>query len=74
MSTLVKLYKLAYTLDKKGMYDEAAEIEKVMKSLSERVGLTDEDMVALADHFDQEGDIALASYFDELLKESKKKE
>ena len=71
---LKRLYKLAYELDKKGMYDEAKQIEEVMKSLSERVGLTDEDMVALADHFDKEGDFALASYFDELLKESKKKE
>jgi hypothetical protein len=70
---LAKLYKLAYKLDKMALYDEAKEIEKVMKTLSERVGLTAEDMVSLADHFDQSGDIALADKFDEMVKQATKK-
>ncbi len=73
MSVIAKLYKLAYVLDKKGLYNEAVEIEKVMQSLSERVGLTEEDMVSLADHFDEAGDTVLANHFDELLKKAKKK-
>ena len=70
---LAKLYKLAYNLDRNGHYGEAAEIEEVMKSMAERVGLSAEDMVALADHFDQIGDIATADMFDKMIKESKKK-
>lgn len=72
-SMLTKLYKLAYRLDKLALYDEAKEIEKVMKILSERVGLSTEDMVSLADHFDKAGDTALADHFDEMVKEAKKK-
>jgi len=70
---LVKLYKLAYSLDKKALYDESKKIEEVMKTLSERVGLTTDDMIALADHFDQLGDTALASRFDDMLKEAARK-
>ncbi len=70
---LSKLYKLAYRLDKLALYDEAKEIEAVMKTLSERVGLSEEDMVSLADHFDKEGDISLADRFDEMVREAKKK-
>lgn len=70
---LAKLYKLAYRLDKLALYDEAKEIEAVMKTLSERVGLTAEDMVSLADHFDNNGDTVLADRFDEMAKEALKK-
>lgn len=70
---LAKLYKLAYSLDKKALYDEAKEIESVMKILSERVGLSKEDMVSLADHFDKLGDTALASHFDDMLKAASRK-
>ena len=67
---LAKLYKLAYKLDKRALYDEAKEIEAVMKTLSERVGLTPDEMISLADHFDQEGETALANKFDEMVKEA----
>lgn len=70
---LTKLFKLAYKLDKKGLYDEAKEIEEVMKTLAKRTGLTTEDLVSLADHFDGIGDTALADRFDELAKEAAKK-
>lgn len=67
---LAKLYKLAYRLDKIALYDEAKEIEEVMKALSERVGLTIDDMISLADYFDQSGDVTLADRFDAMAKES----
>lgn len=73
MNPLARLYKVAYTLDRKGMYNEAQEIERVMESLAKRVGLQLEDMVALADHFDQTGDAALADKFDEMVKVAKAK-
>lgn len=68
MRPLPRLYKLAYHLDKSGLYNEARKIEEVMEQMAERVGLTGEDIVSLADHFDSIGDTALANYFDELLK------
>lgn len=74
MGPLAKLYKLAYTLDKKGAYDEAKEIEKAMESLAKRVGLSPNDMVALADYFDNEGDTVLAAMFDDMLAKVAKKQ
>lgn len=73
MNPLVALYKVAYTLDTKGMYNEAKEIEKVMESMAKRVGINPDDMIALADYFDQLGETALANRFDELVKEAAKK-
>jgi len=67
---LVKLYKMAYHLDLQGKYDGAQAIEDAMVTLSERVGLTTQDMVSLADYFDEIGDEVLASSFDEMLKSS----
>lgn len=67
---LANLYKVAYHLELRGRYDEAREIENVMRSLADRVGLQPEDMVALADHFDSIGDTALANHFDEMLKQA----
>lgn len=71
-SMLAQLYKFAYDLDHKGLYQEAKEIEEVMQALSQRVGLGREDMIALADHFDEIGDPDLADYFDELAKQTTK--
>lgn len=70
---LVKLYKLAYKLDKRGHYDEAKAIEEVMKTMSQRVGLNVQDMVSLADYFDEQGDTVLADRFDAMAKEAAKK-
>lgn len=70
---LTKLYKLAYKLDKKGHYDEAAKIEEVMRIMSQRVGLNVQDMVSLADYFDNEGEKALADRFDAMAKQAVKK-
>lgn len=67
---LVELYKLAYDLDRKGLHSEAEEIEEVMKLMAQRVGLKVEDMVSLANHFDDLGDIALADRFDTMAKEA----
>ncbi len=71
---LVELYKLAYDLDRKGLYDEAAEIEEVMKLMANRVGLEIKDMVALANHFDELGNGELADTFDNMAKEAAKKD
>ena len=73
MHPLARLYKLAYILDQKRAYDEAREIEKVMQAMAKRMGLKLEDMIALADHFDQVGDVALANKFDHMIKEAAKK-
>lgn len=70
---LVKLFKLAYTLDRKGYYNEASEIEEVMKTLSQRVGLDVKDMVSLADYCDDQGDTPLADRFDSMAKAAAKK-
>jgi len=73
MNAVAKLYKLAYVLDKKSMFDEAREIERVMEAMAQRMGIKLEDMVALADHFDQVGETVLADKFDQMAKEAKKK-
>jgi len=69
---LAELIKVAYSLDRKGEYDLANEVDEVIKELAQRAGLSQEDMVALADHFDGEGETKLADRFDALLKQSKK--
>jgi len=73
MNAVAKLYKLAYVLDKKSMFDEAREIERVMEAMAQRMGIKLEDMVALAGHFDQVGETVLADKFDQMAKEAKKK-
>ena len=70
---LVQLYKLAYDLDREGLHSEAEEIEEVMKLMAKRVGLNVEDMVSLANYFDEVGDVELADTFDEMAKEAKDK-
>jgi len=67
---LVQLYKLAYDLDRKGLHSEAEEIEEVMKLMAKRVGLNVEDMVSLANYFDEVGDSDLADKFDGMAKEA----
>ena len=64
MSALAGLYKMAYVLDKEGLYAEANEIDEAMKVMSQRAGLSLKDMVSLADYFDECGETALASQFD----------
>jgi DNA-binding ferritin-like protein len=64
-----RLFKLAYHLDLQGLYSEADEITKVMQSMSERVGLSGEDMVALADYFDAERYYKVADRFDKMARE-----
>ena len=71
-SAVVSLYKVAYELDQKGLYSEADEIDKVLKSLIQRVGLNTEDMVSIADYLDQQGDTDLADEFDAKARESLK--
>lgn len=68
-NVVVRLFKLAYHLDLQGQYDEAKEIEKVMESLAERVGLSAENMLALADYMDQEGHFEAASAIDSMCHE-----
>lgn len=67
-SMLVELIKLAYTLDKKKEYEIAREIDAVVAELAQRTGLTEKDMVSLADYFDGDGEVELANKMDELLK------
>lgn len=65
---LAKLYKMAYTLDQKGLYDEAKKIEEVMEEMTRRVGLNKKELVSLADYFDNMGEVELANKFDDILK------
>lgn len=69
---LAKLYKLAYHLDQKGLYDEAQAIEEVMSTMAKRVGLNLEDMVSLANYFDDHGEVVLANYFDDMARKTAK--
>jgi hypothetical protein len=68
---LTKLYKLADTLDKRGEFELADEVSKVIETLIQRVGM--EEMVALGDYFDEIGDTKSADRIDEMLSEAKKK-
>lgn len=70
---LGKLFKVAYSLDRKGLYDEAAAIDKVMQSLAKRTGLKPKDIASIANFLDEQGDTALASKFDNMLKSATKK-
>lgn len=67
---VTNLFKLAYYLDRKALYNEAKEIERVMQQLAERVGIDTEELVSLADHFDQIGDTATANAIDHVIKEA----
>lgn len=70
---LVKLYKLAYEMDRNGLHSEADKIQEVMIDLAKRVGFSADDMISLADYLDKEGDVELANYFDDMSKSAKKK-
>ena len=70
---LNELVKLAYTLDKKGEYELANEVQSVMTELIKRVGVDPSEIVSLANYFDELGDTALADKFDATLKEARKK-
>jgi len=70
---LADLIKLAYRLDKKGEYELASEVDKVVKELAQRAGLNIKDMVSLADYFDDEGETVVADKFDTMLNRTKKK-
>jgi len=68
-SMLAKLFKVAYKLDKDGLYDEARAIDEVVADLAQRVGLRmqPEDLVSIASFLDEQGDTKLASQFDDML-------
>jgi NTP pyrophosphatase (non-canonical NTP hydrolase) len=69
---LVELFKLAHKLDKLAEYELANEVDEVVKELSQRAGLTAEDMVSLANYFDENGETKLSDKFDAMLKNIKK--
>lgn len=68
---LVELYKIAYSLDKKGEYDMADEVDRMIETLAKRVGL--KEMVALADYFDEIEDYASADMVDSMVRKTTKK-
>lgn len=70
---IVELFKVAHELDKKGEYELADEVNEVVKSLAERVGISGKEMVAVADYFDSVGDTEAADKVDAMLVEAKKK-
>lgn len=70
---LTKLFKLANSLDKKGEYELASEVDKVIKELSRRVGLTAKEMVSLANELDENGETELADKLDVVLAKGKYK-
>ena len=65
---IVELFKLAHTLDKKGEYELASDVDKIIKEMRQRVGLSKEDIVSLANYLDKEGDTELANKLDSMLK------
>lgn len=65
---LAELFKLAYTLDKKGEYELASEVDKIIKEMHQRAGLSKEEIISLANHFDEKGDTELANKLDSMLK------
>ena len=69
---ITKLFKLAQTLDKKGEYELASEVDAIIKELSQRAGLTPEEMVSLANDLDIEGETNLADKLDAVLAKKKK--
>ena len=69
---LSELFKLAYSLDKKNEYELASEVDDIIKELSQRAGIDPEDMVSLANYFDEVGDVELANKFDSILAKAKK--
>lgn len=71
---LTKLFKLAYSLDKRGFHSEAQEIEEIMKLMAKRVGLKIEELTSLANEFDEMGETEIADKLDDIAKESKYKE
>ena len=70
---LITLVKLACELDIKGEFEMADKIDAAVKSLAERVGLKLEELVSLADHFDNIGETTIASQLDVVIKEAAKK-
>jgi hypothetical protein len=72
-SLIANLFKLAYNIDQEGLYSEADEIEKVMKIMTERVGLSVKDMISLADEFDSAGNHKEAEAIDTMLKRTAEK-
>jgi len=73
MSMITKLYKLAYSLDRKGLYSEADRIDEVIKDMVKRMGVQYGDLVSLADYFDSIGKTKIANKFDNMIKEAAKK-
>ena len=67
---LLKLYKLAHTLDEKKYFDEAKAIEEVMETMAQRVGIDLKEIVSLANYFDEKGEVILADYLDNIIKET----
>lgn len=66
---LSKLFKIAHNLDKRGFYDESQAISEAVADLASRVGIDTrlKEMAIIADYLDQEGEVALASTFDDVL-------
>jgi len=70
---LVKLFKLAHRLDKLAEYDLANDVQEVIAELAQRTGTSSEELVTLADYFDELGETKLANKFDAMLAHSSKK-
>ena len=67
-----ELVKLAHTLDKKGEYKLADEVQSVMVELIQRVGVNAQEVISLANYFDKGGETELADKFDLLLRKARK--
>lgn len=70
---IVELFKLAHQLDKKAKHDLAGDVDKLIEELTQRAGINPEEMVSLADYLDEQGEVELASKFDNMLKAAAKK-
>ena len=70
---LVELFKLAHSLDKKAEYDLANDVQEIIAELVRRTGTNSEELVALADYFDELGEAEMANKFDAMLARTSKK-
>jgi hypothetical protein len=70
---LVKLFKMAHEADKRGDYAMANEMDEVIKTMAQQVGISLEDLAEVADYLDEVGDTRLANVVDNMIKEGKEK-
>jgi DNA-binding ferritin-like protein len=72
--SVAPLLKIAYSLDQKGLYSEADQIEELVKTLATRVGLMQVDVLQAAQMMDDLGCVEAADVLDGMVKQAKESE